>query len=109
MAIDYIEIGERIAKRRRALGLKQREAAERADITDNYLSNIERAVSIPSLDVLMRLCDALETTPDALLLGTSLYGREEQWQSICEQVRGLAPRQRELVRSFLLWVQEQEL
>ncbi len=109
MAIDYIEIGERIAKRRRALGLKQREAAERADITDNYLSNIERAVSIPSLDVLMRLCDALETTPDALLLGTSLYGREEQWQSICEQVRGLAPKQLELVRSFLLWVQEQEL
>ena len=74
MAIDYHEMGQRIAARRKALGLRQAQVCERCDINGNYLSNIERAVSIPSLEVLMRICTALDTTPDALLLGTSSRG-----------------------------------
>ncbi len=46
MRIDYKEIGRRIAQRRKALGLKQFEVEERADIGYKYLSNIERGVSL---------------------------------------------------------------
>ena len=74
MAIDYHELGQQIAARRKALGLRQAQVCERCGINGNYLSNIERAVSIPSLEVLMRICAVLDTTPDALLLGTSSRG-----------------------------------
>lgn len=53
MELDYREIGRRIARRRKELGLRQVEVCERADINDKYLSCIERATSIPSLEVLM--------------------------------------------------------
>ena len=45
--------------------------AEKAEITNNFLSHIERSYSIPSLETLVRICDALGVTPDAVLLGTA--------------------------------------
>lgn len=38
MELDYFEIGRRIARRRKDLGLKQTEVCERAGINDKYLS-----------------------------------------------------------------------
>lgn len=69
MYVDYKELGQRIAKRRKELGLKQYQVSERAGLSDKYISCIETAKSIPSIDVLVKICDALETTPDTLLLG----------------------------------------
>ena len=46
MELDYFEIGKRLARRRKDLGLKQTEVCERAGINDEYLSCIERAASI---------------------------------------------------------------
>ena len=109
MAIDYHEIGQRIAARRTALGLRQVQVCEKCGINSNYLSNIERAVSIPSLEVFMRICDALDTTPDHLLLGTASGGGDGPRQEILEQLRGLDRRQLLLVKSFISWTQEQAL
>ena len=71
MTLDYGEIGKRIARRRKELGLKQSEVEEKADLSYKYLSNIERSVSIPSLEVIMRLAAALDTTPDEFLVARS--------------------------------------
>ena len=109
MAIDYHEMGQRIAARRKALGLRQAQVCERCDINGNYLSNIERAVSIPSLEVLMRICTALDTTPDALLLGTSSRGDNGLRRELSEQLRGLDRKQLAMVKSFVTWLREQEL
>lgn len=107
MAIDYHEIGQRIAARRKSLGLRQVDVCERCGINSNYLSNIERAASIPSLEVLMRICAALDTTPDVILLGTASRGDEGLRQEVMEQVRGLDRRQLALTKSFLSWLLEQ--
>lgn len=108
MELDYAEIGRRISERRKQLGLKQAEIEERADIGYKYLSNIERGISIPSTEVVMRLAAALDTTPDAFLVGTER--REvEQWRSTAELLRGLSPRQLELADSFLKWLRTQNM
>lgn len=107
MAIDYHEIGQRIAARRKSLGLRQVQVCERCGINSNYLSNIERAVSIPSLEVFMRICDTLDTTPDHLLLGTASRGGDGLRQEINEQLRGLDRKQLLLVKNFISWISEQ--
>ena len=71
MAVDYNLIGKRIADLRKGKGMTQAQLAEQAEITNNFLSHIERSYSIPSLETLVRLCDALGVTPDAVLLGTA--------------------------------------
>lgn len=70
MLLDYKQIGKNLARRRKELKLKQAEVCERAEINDKYLSCIETARSIPSLEVFLRLCTALESTPDHILLGS---------------------------------------
>lgn len=71
MYVDYKEVGKRIASRRKELGLKQCEVTELAELSDKYLSNIERATSVVSIDVLMRLCNVLNSTPNDFLLGST--------------------------------------
>ena len=108
MELDYSEIGRRIAKRRKELGLRQVQVCERADINDKYLSCIERATSIPSLEVIMRLAIALDTTPDAFLMGSIRY-EGDQWRDIAEMMRNMSPGQLTLAKSFLTWLSEQAL
>ena len=106
--LDYSEIGKRIARRRKELGLKQTEVCERAGINDKYLSCIERATSIPSLEVVMRLALALDTTPDEFLTGTVRY-ESDQWRDVAEMLRTMSPKQLELAQSFLSWLTEQHI
>lgn len=108
MELDYSEIGRRIAKRRKELGLRQIQVCERAGINDKYLSCIERATSIPSLEVVMKLALALDTTPDEFLTGSIRYESDE-WRDVAELMRTMTPAQLKLARSFLLWLSEQSL
>ena len=97
MELAYSEIGKRIARRRKELGLKQAEVCERAGINGKYLSCIERATSIPSLEVVMRLALALDTTPDEFLTGTVRYD-SDQWRDVAEMLRTMSPKQLELAQ-----------
>lgn len=108
MELDYSEIGRRIARRRKELGLRQAQVCEKAEINDKYLSCIERATSIPSLEVVMRLALALDTTPDEFLTGTVRY-EDDEWRDVSELMRGMTPGQLNLARNFLTWLSEQKI
>lgn len=108
MTLDYTEIGKRIAPRRKELGLKQSEVEEKADLGYKYLSNIERSISIPSVEVIMRLAVALDTTPDEFLIGTLSHDNQE-WKNISEMLRPMNAKQLSLAKSFLTWLSNQSL
>lgn len=108
MELDYAEIGKRIAHRRKELGLRQVQVCERAGINDKYLSCIERATSIPSLEVVMKLALALDTTPDEFLTGSIRY-EEDEWRDVAELMRHMNSRQLDLAKNFLIWVAEQKI
>ena len=108
MTLDYTEIGKRIARRRKELGLKQSEVEEKADLGYKYLSNIVRSISIPSVEVIMRLAVALDTTPDEFLIGTLSHDNQE-WKNISEMLRPMNAKQLSLAKSFLTWLSNQSL
>ena len=108
MTLDYTEIGKRIARRRKELGLKQSEVEEKADLGYKYLSNIEPSISIPSVEVIMRLAVALDTTPDEFLIGTLSHDNQE-WKNISEMLRPMNAKQLSLAKSFLTWLSNQSL
>jgi Predicted transcriptional regulator with C-terminal CBS domains len=66
--MDYKLIGTKIRDFRRFKGLTQHELAERAGMNFQSLSRIERGVNKPAYDTLKRIMDALEITPNDLLL-----------------------------------------
>ncbi|MCM1568495.1 MAG: helix-turn-helix domain-containing protein [Roseburia sp.] len=61
--------GKRIQSRRKSLNIRQLELAEKLDISPNHLSTLETGKSKPSYELLCRLCDELEVTPDYLMMG----------------------------------------
>lgn len=69
MELDYSNLGKRIAKRREQINIKQNVLAESIGISNNYLFSIERGKEKPSLEILVRICNALHVTPDYLLMG----------------------------------------
>lgn len=108
MDIDYKEIGKRIARRHKELGLKQSQLSEKVGISDPYMSNIERATSIPSTEVIMRLAVALETTPDEFLVGTARH-EDDEWKNVAELLRTMDAKHLKLAHSLLTWLAEEEL
>lgn len=104
MYVDYKEVGKRISKRRKELGLKQRQVNELAELSDKYLSNIETARSIPSIDVLMRICKVLEVTPDYFLVGSvNTYNETDMDNLIKDQIMNLSYEQKQFVCNFIEW------
>lgn len=51
--------GEELRKTREAAGLTQEELAFKAHVDRSYISQLERNLKSPTLDMLFRLCDAL--------------------------------------------------
>jgi len=62
-------IGERIARRRKTLGMTQKQLADRLHITDRAVSRWERGVGAPDLSLIVPLCEALSMSTDELLRG----------------------------------------
>ena len=55
-------LGKRIREIRKSQGISQEQLAERADISAQYVSNIERGKENPTLDLLLRLAEALRVS-----------------------------------------------
>ena len=55
-------LGSRIKEIRKRQRLSQEKLAERAGISAQYVSNIERGRENPTLDLLLRLADALKVS-----------------------------------------------
>jgi transcriptional regulator with XRE-family HTH domain len=66
---DLRVIGARVREMRTASGLSQESLAERADVHDRTVGEIERGELNFSVRVLLKLCGALKTTPNDILVG----------------------------------------
>ena len=105
MAVDYKEIGKRIAARRKELKMTQAKLAIACDASDQYISNIERATSIPSVEMLLKLASALDTTPDEFLIGT--LNREDEWRKTADLLRTMTPYQLNFASKLLRFIVEE--
>lgn len=104
MKTDYHYIGKRISQRRHELGLKQSAVEEKAGIGYKYLSNIERGISIPSIEVIMKIASVLNTTPDYFLLGADTNTNKTELMIML--VRNLPSDKSDTAISFLKWLNE---
>lgn len=78
MELNYVALGERIARRRKQLNIKQNVLADQLEISNNYLSSIERGREKPSLEILIKICNALNITPDYLIMGNMMSNNVPQ-------------------------------
>ncbi len=64
--INKIAFGKRIKQARESLGLTQFALAEKIDVSQNFLGDIERGIKLPSLTKLILLSNTLKVSLDTL-------------------------------------------
>ena len=106
MKIDYKALGERIAKRRKVLNMTQDDVAEATGLSNNHISNIENSHSIPSIDTLIRICDAIDTTPNYLLLGIAAHtdAEDDLRHQISQRLKLCDQKKLKLIERFISWI-----
>lgn len=65
--MDYAAIGRNIRRYRQIRGMRQEDLAEKCDCSNSHIGQIENARGIPSLDMIVRIANALSVTVDQLL------------------------------------------
>lgn len=90
-------IGKMVKHYRSERGYTQQQFAERAGISTNYLSAIERGTQTPKLETFLAITNALGVTADALLLGSLEKARDLQAGFLVEQMQGLSDEQVKVV------------
>ena len=71
--VDFSVIGMHIRTFRKIREMTQEELAERAGISIQFLSVLERGKGVPSVPTLLSLCSALNVTPNDLLRCCAAY------------------------------------
>ena len=117
MTIDYSAIGKRIALIRKQNGITQEQLAEKAELSNVYISHIENSRSIPSLETLMypfvltlaAHSPVLDITPDEVLLGTKQDMENYLQSDIQKKLILCTPKERRMVSRFIdLLLEERE-
>jgi transcriptional regulator with XRE-family HTH domain len=97
-------VGEFIQSQRRLAKMSLRQLADKAKVSNPYLSQIERGIYKPSAEVLKGIADALNISAESLYARIGLVDREqgERCPSVEESVRldeRLTTRQKETLLS----------
>lgn len=69
--MDYIELGKRIKAARLAANMTQEQLAERINLSSGHCAHVERGSTKVSLSALVDIANALNTTPDRLLIDSN--------------------------------------
>lgn len=91
-----VQLGQNIARERRAKGWTQQELAERVGIESVTLSRIETGTSLPSIERLSAIADALDVAMSGLVSGVSQHA-SDQTHEIAAYMKVLSPNDRRLL------------
>lgn len=99
--MEKTALGKRIRESRIKKGYTQQELADRAEIGVVYLSEIERGIKMPSLNIFIKIIDALDVSADYVLRDELPSGKEYICSEITEKLLALTPSQRKTATNIL--------
>ena len=99
--MDKAALGKKLRQARQRKGYTQHVLAEMADIGDVYLGEIERGVKMPSLNIFIKLIEALDVSADYILRDELTSGKEYIYDEITQKLKNLTPKQRKTATDIL--------
>ena len=85
LIFDFREIGNKLLAIRKRAGLTQSEVAEAANLSDRTYADIERGTVNMRIETILKICEALQITPDVILTEEtpSLSAKQEElWERL---------------------------
>lgn len=92
--VNKLTMGDRIREARKKLRLTQEQLAEKLDVSVTYVSEIERGLKMPSMQLFIGLIESLDVSADHLLQDTVSARRSYGDSQIERKLKTLTPKQR---------------
>lgn len=94
-------LGNKLRDARQKKGYTQHALAEIAGIGNVYLGEIERGTKMPSLNIFVKLIEALDISADYILRDELTSGQEYIYDEITQKLKSLTPKQRKTASDIL--------
>lgn len=100
LVFDFRTIGNKLLAIRKKAGLTQSEVADAANLSDRTYADIERGTVNMRIETILKICEALNITPDVILTedNPSLSAKQAE---LIEQLSKCTVRQRETALDLL--------
>lgn len=95
-------LGDYLREQRRQAQMSLRQLAEKSEVSNPYLSQIERGVRRPSAEVLQQIAKALRISAESLYVRAGLIDVDESGARMVEDAIALDPRLTERQKTALL-------
>ena len=92
--MEWTELGIRLREARKKKGFTQQMLADAVDVTEVYISQLERGMKRPSLAVFIQIVNALDVSADYILRDAVHSGKDFVYEEVAELLDGLTPKQR---------------
>lgn len=107
--LNLKEIGNRIKKYRKQKGFTQAQLAEIIDISTIHMSHLETGSVAMSLECMIKVCNALEVSPDDLLIGEFELNNNATIKQLAEITKNLSSDENKLLIDFALLLEKTNL
>ena len=104
--MNMMKIGRNLSAIRMQHGLTQAELAEAIGITNSHIAHVENGSSGISLELILKICRTLRTTPNDILAGE--YETEEKSDGHALSLDRLKSSDRELLRSIAHFMEHRD-
>ena len=99
--VDKLTMGDRIRDSRKRLGLTQDQLSEKLDITVAYMSEIERGLKMPSMQLFIKIVEILDVSADYLLRDSVCRGILYPDKEISRKFEKLTGKQRVALEALI--------
>ena len=99
--MDKTALGSRLRQAREAKGYTRQALAAIADIGEVYLGEIERGLKMPSLNIFIKIIEALNVSSDYILRDELSSGQDYIYDEITVKLKSLTPKQRKTAADIL--------
>ena len=96
-----LTMGDRIKEIRKKNSLTQEQLAEKLDISVEYVSQIERGMKIPSMQIFIKLVEVLDVSADYLIRDTVSTHNMYVNKQIASKLERLTPKQRVAIEAII--------
>lgn len=106
MSIECGDIGARIKYHRMRNQLTQEQLAELTDLSNVYISYLERGERLPSLDAIIKIANALNVSADDLLSGSLLVSNSKHDSREFETLYGCTSEEMSIILKCMAFLKE---
>lgn len=99
--MDKSALGQKLREARQTKGYTQHALAKTANVGNVYLGEIERGLKMPSLNIFIKLIEALDVSADYILRDELSSGREYVYDDLTQKLKDLTPKQRKTAADIL--------